>query len=64
LVIVVYCEDILVAVARVLTPAGAFLHLEGEANRGITVDGGDLSKAAESVVFRGGAMKDAVRVRG
>ena len=44
--------------------AGAFLQSEGDANRGITVDGGDLSKAAEPVVFRGGAKKDAVRVRG
>jgi hypothetical protein len=64
LVIVVYCQDKLVATASVLMQAGAFLQSEGDANRGITVDGGDLSKAAEPVVFRGGAKKDAVRVRG
>jgi hypothetical protein len=57
------CADILVAAARVLTPASAFLQLEGEANRGITVDGGDLSNAAEPVVFRAGARKDAVKLR-
>ena len=47
-----------------LTPAAAFLQLEGEGNRGITVDGGDLSKAGEAVVLRAGAKKDAVKVRG
>ena len=57
-------RDVLVSAARVLTPAAAFLQLEGEGNGGITVDGGDLSKAGEAVVLRAGAKKDAVRVRG
>jgi Glycosyl hydrolases family 28 len=57
-------RDVLVSAARVLTPAAAFLQLEGEGNRGITVDGGDLSKAAETVVLKSGAKKDAVKVRG
>jgi hypothetical protein len=57
-------RDVLVSAARVLTPAAAFLQLEGEGNGGITVDGGDLSKAGETVVVRAGAKKDAVRVRG
>ena len=57
-------EDVLVSAARVLTPAAAFLQVEGEGNRGITVDGGDLTKAAEVVVVRGGAKKSAVKVRG
>jgi Glycosyl hydrolases family 28 len=57
-------RDVLVSAARVLTPAAAFLQLEGEGNGGITVDGGDLSKAGEAVVLRAGAEKDAVRVRG
>jgi hypothetical protein len=30
----------------VLTPAAVFLQLEGTAHEGITIDGGDLSKAA------------------
>ena len=57
-------QEVLVTAARVLTPANAFLQLEGENNRAITVDGGDLSKAATPVVLRGGATKDAVKVRG
>jgi hypothetical protein len=57
-------HDVLVTAARLLTPAAAFLQLEGEGNRGITVDGGDLSKAGEAVVLSAGAKKDAVRVRG
>jgi hypothetical protein len=57
-------RDVLVSAARVLTPAAAFLQLEGEGNGGITVDGGDLSKAAEAVVLKAGAKKDAVKVRG
>ena len=57
-------ENVLVSAARVLTPAAAFLQLEGDANRNITLDGGDLSKAAEPVLYRGGATKFAVRLRG
>jgi len=56
-------RDVLVSAARVLTPAAAFLQLEGGGNGGITVDGGDLSKASEAVVLKAGAKKDAVRVR-
>ena len=57
-------RDVLVSAARVLTPAAAFLQLEGEGNGGITVDGGDLSKAGEAVVLKAGAKMDAVKVRG
>ena len=56
-------EDVLVSAARVLTPAAAFLQLEGDANRNITLDGGDLSKAAEPVLYRDGATKSAVKLR-
>jgi hypothetical protein len=56
-------RDVLVSAARVLTPAAAFLQVEGEGNGGITVDGGDLSKAAEVVVLKAGAKRDAVKVR-
>jgi hypothetical protein len=57
-------QDVLVTGARVLTPAAAFLEVEGTSSRGITLDGGDLSKAATPVAFEGGAAKDAVRLRG
>jgi polygalacturonase len=51
-------HDVLLSAARVLTPAAAFLQVEG--CKGITVDGGDLSKAATAVTGPG---KDAVKVR-
>jgi hypothetical protein len=56
-------EDVLLTASRVLTPAAAFLQLEGEANTGITVDGGDLSKAVTPVTFKGGATDKSVRLR-
>ena len=55
-------HDVLVTAARVLTPAAVFLEVEGAASQGITIDGGDLSKAATPVVFAG-ARQDAVKVR-
>jgi hypothetical protein len=54
-------RDALVASSRVLTPAAVFLELEGAGCEGITVDGGDLSKAATPVSFEAGARKNAVR---
>ncbi|HTX35661.1 MAG TPA: glycosyl hydrolase family 28 protein [Bryobacteraceae bacterium] len=55
-------HDVLVTAARVLTPAAAFLAVEGAASQGITIDGGDLSKAATPVALDG-ARQDAVKVR-
>jgi hypothetical protein len=57
-------RDVLVASPRVLGEAAVFLGVEGEGSRAITVDGGDVSKAASAVAFDGGATKDAVKVRG
>jgi polygalacturonase len=57
-------SDVLLTAPRVLTPAGTFLRLEGAATKGITVDGGDLAKAARSLELGKGASKMAVRVRG
>jgi len=56
--------DVLVSASRVLTPAAAFLEIEGAGTKAITLDGGDLSKAATAVEFAAGASKDAVKVRG
>ena len=50
--------------SRVLTPAAAFLQIEGDGNEGIVVDGGDLSKAASPVAFKFGATEQAVKLRG
>jgi len=56
-------RDVLVTAPRVLGEAAVFLGVEGEGSRGITVDGGDVSKAASAVAFDGGATKDAVKMR-
>jgi hypothetical protein len=57
-------HDVLVTAARVLTTASAFLAVEGPASKGITIDGGDLSKALNPVAFEAGASRDGVKVRG
>ncbi len=36
----------------------------GERNSGITIDGGDVSKAVAPLAFRDGATEKAVRMRG
>lgn len=56
-------RDVLVAAARVLAPAGAFLQVEGAGSAAILIDGGDLSRAAQAVVATAGAPESAVRVR-
>jgi len=56
-------REIYLSACRVLTPAAVFLHAEGSASRGITIDGGDVAKAANVVSFGNGASKDAVKVR-
>jgi Glycosyl hydrolases family 28 len=56
-------HDVLITAPRVLTPAAAFLAVEGAGSRGITVDGGDVSKAARAVAPSGGAAADAVKLR-
>lgn len=55
--------DALITAARVLTPAAAFLALEGASSTGITIDGGDLSKAGVPLVFKAGATPTAVKLR-
>jgi hypothetical protein len=56
-------RDVLMTASRVLTPAARLLQVEGAANEAITIDGGDLSKAAVPVAFSRGAMPDSVKVR-
>jgi hypothetical protein len=56
-------HDVLVSAPRVLTPAAVFLQAEGAASKGITLDGGDISKAAAPLAFEAGAAKDAVKLR-
>ena len=56
-------RDVLVTAARVLSPAAAFLQVEGGPSEAITVDGGDLSKANVPVKYGAGVTKGAVRLR-
>lgn len=57
-------QDVLITAPRVLSPAAAFLAVEGAASRGIILDGGDLSKAKTPVAIERGAGKSAVKVQG
>jgi hypothetical protein len=54
-------EDVLLSGCRVLTPAAVFLDVEGAHNRSITVNGGDLSKAAKPLSFTRGATPESVK---
>jgi len=56
-------KQILLTASRLLTRAAAFLQLEGGANDGITIDGGDIAKAAAPLAFKNGATKQAVKLR-
>jgi len=56
--------QVLLTAPRLLTPTKTFLQLEGAANEGIVVDGGDVSKAASPLAFKDGAAEKAVKVRG
>jgi hypothetical protein len=56
-------RDVLLTSARVLTPAAAFAQIEGESNERITIEGGDISRAAVPVKFARGARNGAVRLR-
>ncbi len=56
-------RDVLVTAARVLTPAANFVELVGTENSGITIDGGDLSKAGKPAIFSNGASPKSVRIK-
>jgi hypothetical protein len=56
-------HDALLTATRLLTPATVFLEIQDEASEGITIDGGDFSKAVRPVAFKNGAMPTAVKLR-
>ena len=56
-------RETLITAPRVLTAAAAFLQVEGKRSGDITIDGGDLSKAATPLALRAGAVPGAVRQR-
>lgn len=57
-------RDVLLSATRVVKPGPVFLSVEGAASSGITIDGGDISKAAKPVSLAAGAGQSSVRVRG
>ena len=56
-------RDVLLTASRVLTAASAFIELVGPNNVGITVDGGDISKAAKPAKLSDGAISKSVRIK-
>lgn len=56
-------RDVLLTGPRLLTPAAVFVQAEGNACAGITLDGGDLRKAAKPLALTRGAAEPAVRLR-
>jgi glycosyl hydrolase family 28 len=56
-------QDTLLSAARLLTSAAVFLQVEGAASRGITLDGGDISKASAPLAFKNAADEKAVKLR-
>jgi hypothetical protein len=56
-------KDVLVSGTHLLTASSPFLQLEGTANEGITVEGGDVSKASAPVAYKNGATEAAVKLR-
>lgn len=61
--ILINAKDVLIASARLLSPAKVFLKLEGDANSGLTLDGGDVRKAIKTVDFEKGASPKAIKIR-
>jgi Glycosyl hydrolases family 28 len=56
-------REVLLTASRVLTPAAAFLELEGATSDGIVIDGGDLSKASKPLIYSRGATEKNVKLR-
>jgi len=56
-------KDVLLSATRLLAPTAVFLQVEGAGSENITVDGGDVSKAAKTVTFQNGGVEKAVRLR-
>lgn len=57
-------QDVLLAGSRVLDNAAVFLDVEGASSSRITVEGGDLSRAAKVVAFNRGADVKSVKLVG
>jgi hypothetical protein len=60
----IHSKDILLTATKLQTPAATFLRVAGASSEGIIVDGGDLRKAGQKVLFENGAGKESVMLRG
>ena len=56
-------KDVLLTATKLLTASKIFLQVEGASSEGIVVDGGDLRKATQPVVFENGADKESAKFR-
>jgi len=59
----VSAKQALINAARLLTPASAFLQVDGADSEGIILEGGDLSRASSITAFKNGASGKAVTLR-
>lgn len=57
-------RDVLLCASRVRSPVALFLRVEGADSLGITIDGGNLSKAAAPLSFGADAPQKSVKLRG
>ena len=55
-------QDVLLSATRLIGSAAVFLQTEGAHSRGITLDGGDVSKAAAPLAFKNQAESKAVKL--
>ncbi len=56
-------REIALSSPRLLSPASIFMQVEGEKSQTITIDGGDISKAAKPLAFGAGATDKSVKLR-
>ncbi len=56
-------SDTMLSASRLLSPASIFLQVEGADSHGITIDGGDISKAKTALSLKAGARNGAVNLR-
>jgi hypothetical protein len=56
-------RDVLITASRVLASAAAFVEMVGTKNAGIAIDGGDIAKAGQVVIYSEGSATNAIRVK-
>jgi len=56
-------KEILLASPRLVDQGSTFMQIEGDKSQNITIDGGDISKAAKPLAFAAGALDRSVKLR-